>query len=261
MASGAAGSPPGGKAAPEEGSLTEQQARRYARVRALVRRAVGRFSRFGDLDTLYDPSGRDILDYGWAGDGDRAVALLGRGARSVSGFDLWWTEDDLERVEGLTRSSGAGDRIEFRLADPYATPFADDSFDIVIGASILHHLELDRALAEIRRVLRPGGRAVFVEPLARNPLMRIGRLLTRGTGGDAGRPLTEQDWALCASHFHDFEHVERELSTIPLMPLNLFLASGAQERLAQRAWTLDERLMARFPVVRKYARLTFLVLQ
>jgi SAM-dependent methyltransferase len=158
------------------------------------------------------------------------------------------------------RRTGVEESVDFRLADPYATPFADDSFDIVIGASILHHLDLDRALAEIRRVLRPGGRGVFVEPLARNPLMRLGRLLTRGARADAGRPLTEWDWALCERHFRDFDHIERELSTVPLMPLNLFLPAGAQESLARRAWALDERLMARFPGLRKYARITFLLL-
>ncbi len=260
MAIGAAGGQPGETVALEEGSLNKQQARRYARVRELVRRAVGRFSRFGDLDTLYEPSGRDILDYGWAGDGDRAIALIERGAKSVAGFDLWWKREDLERVGQLMRAAGVEQRVDFRLADPYATPFADDSFDIVIGASILHHLDLDRALGEIRRVLRPGGLGVFVEPLAHNPLMRLGRLLTRGARSDAGRPLTELDWALCARHFRDFEHVERELSTVALMPLNLLLSGGAQDRLARRAWALDERLMERFPGLRKYARITFLLL-
>ena len=106
MAIGAAGGQPGETVALEEGSLNEQQARRYARVRELVRRAVGRFSRFGDLDTLYEPSGRDILDYGWAGDGDRAIALIERGAKSVAGFDLWWKQEDLERVGQLMSSRG-----------------------------------------------------------------------------------------------------------------------------------------------------------
>ncbi len=261
MAIGAAGSQPGETDAHGEGSLDARQARRYARVRGLVRRAAGRFSRLGDLDTLYDPKGRDILDYGWAGDGDRATALIERGARSVAGFDLWWTEDDLERVRELMAGGGVLQSTDLRLADPYATPFADDSFDVVIGASILHHLELDRALAEIRRVLRPGGCGVFVEPLAHNPLMRLGRLLTPSAGTDAAHPLTEQDWALCAVHFGDFDHIERELSTVPLMPLNLLLSAGAQDRLARRAWSLDERLMARFPGVRKYARITFLLLR
>ncbi len=239
MLSDAAGSPPGEADAPPQGPVSDVRARRYIRTRALVRRAVGRFSRFGDLDGLYEPRDRDVLDYGWAGDGERALALLGRGARSVAGFDLWWTQDDLVRVSQLMPGAGVRERIDFRLADPYATPFAEDSFDIVIGASILHHLELDTALAEIRRVLRPGGRAVFVEPLAHNPLMRLGRLLTRRARTDAGRPFTEHDWSLCARHFDEFDHIERELSTILLMPLNLLLPVRAQERLpvAHGRWT------------------------
>jgi len=238
-----------------------EQGRRYARVRGLTSRAIGSFSRFGDLDTLYDPRERDILDYGWAGDGDRALALLRRGARSVAGFDLWWSEADLERVRELMRASGAGERTDFRLADPYSTPFAEDSFDIVIGASILLRLDLDRALGEIRRVLRVGGRAVFVEPLAHNPLLRLGRTLTRSARPDGGQPLNEDAWALCERHFPDFEHVERELCTIPLMPLNLLLGDRAQVGVAERVWALDERLMARFPGLRKHARITFLVLK
>lgn len=45
------------------------------------------------------------------------------------------------------------------------------------------------------------------------------------------------------------------------MPLNLILPVAAQERLARGAWSADERLMARFPGLRKYARITFLVLK
>jgi hypothetical protein len=92
--------------APHEEAPEHAQARGYVRVRQLIGRAIGSFSRFGDLDTLYDPRERDILDYGWAGDGDRAVALIRRGARMVTGFDLWWTQEGLERVEGLMRDAG-----------------------------------------------------------------------------------------------------------------------------------------------------------
>jgi hypothetical protein len=90
--------------------------------------------------------------------------------------------------------------------------------------------------------------------------MRLGRLLTRRTRADAGRPLTQHDWILCSRHFAAFEHVERELSTIPLTALNLLLPVGVQDRVARLAWSLDERLMKRFPRLRKHARLTFLLL-
>jgi SAM-dependent methyltransferase len=233
----------------------------YVRVRNLIRRAIGSFSRFDDLHTLYDPSGKDILDFGWAGDGDRARDLVRRGARRVVGFDLWWDEADVERVTRLARAAGVADRVEFGLADPYSTPYADHSFDVVVGHNIITHLDLERALPELRRLLRPGGRAVFVEPLAHNPVLRAGRALTRRVESEPGHPLTESDWELCAREFPGFQHTERELSTIPLMPLNLLLPAGAQRALARVAWRLDDRLMARFPRLRKHARLTFLVLE
>jgi ubiquinone/menaquinone biosynthesis C-methylase UbiE len=52
-------------------------------------------------------------------------------------------------------------------------PYADSSFDAVYGSSVLHHLDLDRALAEVFRVLRPGGRCVFAEPNILNPQVAV----------------------------------------------------------------------------------------
>lgn len=48
-------------------------------------------------------------------------------------------------------------------------PYADGTFDAVYGSSVLHHLDLDRALREVHRVLRRGGRIVFTEPNLLNP--------------------------------------------------------------------------------------------
>jgi SAM-dependent methyltransferase len=47
-------------------------------------------------------------------------------------------------------------------ADAESLPFADDSFDLVLGHAVLHHLpDLERSFAEFKRVLRPGGRILF----------------------------------------------------------------------------------------------------
>ena len=55
-----------------------------------------------------------------------------------------------------------GLEVETRAADAEALPFADESFDLVFGHAVLHHLpDLDRAFGEFRRVLRPGGRLFF----------------------------------------------------------------------------------------------------
>jgi ubiquinone/menaquinone biosynthesis C-methylase UbiE len=53
--------------------------------------------------------------------------------------------------------------------DAHRTSFEDNSFDLVLGCSVLHHLEWSRALKEIHRILVPGGSLRFSEPNLANP--------------------------------------------------------------------------------------------
>ncbi len=62
---------------------------------------------------------------------------------------------------------------DFRKADAMQLEFPDSSFDVVFGSSILHHLDMDRSLKEIFRVLKNGGRMVFAEPNMINPQILI----------------------------------------------------------------------------------------
>jgi 2-polyprenyl-3-methyl-5-hydroxy-6-metoxy-1,4-benzoquinol methylase len=57
----------------------------------------------------------------------------------------------------------------FEKADAHSLKYSDELFDVVFGSSILHHLEMEAALKEIYRVLKPGGRMVFAEPNMINP--------------------------------------------------------------------------------------------
>src|SRR5262252_8397137 len=67
--------------------------------------------------------------------------------------------------------SGAkvGARARFARGNAEVLPFRDSAFDVVYGCSVLHHLAVEVALREVRRVLRPGGRLVFSEPNLANP--------------------------------------------------------------------------------------------
>ena len=61
-------------------------------------------------------------------------------------------------------------------AQPFeALSYPDSFFDLAFGDAILHHVELDQAGAELRRVLRSGGRASFIEPLGMNPFLEFAR--------------------------------------------------------------------------------------
>jgi SAM-dependent methyltransferase len=121
------------------------------------------FARLGDVAGLL------ALDFG-CGHGMGAVVLARRGAR-VTAFDL----SPGYLAEARARASANGVAVDFVQADGERLPFADGFFDRIWGNAVLHHLDLDRAGGELRRVLRPGGVAVFCEPWGENPLLNLAR--------------------------------------------------------------------------------------
>ncbi len=71
------------------------------------------------------------------------------------------------------------------LADGLQLPFASGSLDMVYIQHVLHHIgNVDRALSEVRRVLRPGGILFLVETVEDNPIIRWGRRLYPSWLGD-----------------------------------------------------------------------------
>jgi SAM-dependent methyltransferase len=71
--------------------------------------------------------------------------------------------------------------VDGRVADAESLPHPDDSFDLVVGHAVLHHIpDVELAMREVLRVLRPGGRFVFAgEPTRRGEVLP--RLLSRMT--------------------------------------------------------------------------------
>jgi ubiquinone/menaquinone biosynthesis C-methylase UbiE len=242
----------------EKEFYNQKEATSYHLVRRWIWRALGEFKRNDEISNLYDPAGKNVLDYG-CGPGYLTKYLFEEGAVHVTGIDV--SEGEIEQARESAEKEGFADRSRFLAADAHATGFPDDSFDLIVGTSILHHLDLRVALEELRRILRPGGRAVFLEPLVHNPLLRLGRALTPSARTPDEHPLTTSDWEMCASIFDDFHHYEHEFLTIPLMPLNLILPLAVQRAFARRVGELDDRVLARFPATRKYARISFLVLE
>ena len=63
--------------------------------------------------------------------------------------------------------------ISFENQNAYALDYPDSSYDAVVGSSVLHHLDVEPALREIHRVLRPGGKITFTEPNMMNPQIAL----------------------------------------------------------------------------------------
>ena len=154
------------------------------------------------------------------------------------------------RAAAPTPSGSGSDNVRAIRADAESLPFADESFDLVLGHAVLHHLpDLDRAFAEFRRVLRPGGRIVFAgEPsrvgdriagvpkrAARPARPALAAGATRGTrGSDQGRPRNPG-----AAHDHE---LEGEVDIHAFAPADLAATGDAApasptSRSAARSWS------------------------
>ena len=130
--------------------------------------------------------GARILDYA-CGAGEFSIILARRGYR-VTGFDL--SDEGVRIARSLAEKYEVTDRTEFHQANAQDLAFDDDSFDLAVGKAVLHHIcKYPGTGNELHRVLKPGGRAVFCEGVASNPLVRIARWFTaRDAPGDV--PLT-----------------------------------------------------------------------
>jgi 2-polyprenyl-3-methyl-5-hydroxy-6-metoxy-1,4-benzoquinol methylase len=135
---------------------------------------------------------RSVLEYG-CGLGTLTVVLARSGAR-VTAIDL--SPASVEVARRRAEVNGVADRIEFVIASGEALPFPDASFDVAVGKAVLHHIDPHEGARELARVLRPGGRATFSEPLGTNPLLVFARAhlpypAKHHRGAD--RPLTRAD--------------------------------------------------------------------
>jgi SAM-dependent methyltransferase len=203
------------------------------------------------IDRLGDLHGKAALDYG-CGHGMAAVVMARRGAHAT-GFDL---SPGYVREAG-ERARANGVEVRFVVADGEQLPFVDRSFDAVWGNAILHHLDLDRAGAELHRVLRPGGVAVFCEPWGGNPVLEFARRRLPYPGKHRTRderPLRSRDLAPLRQFFPDL-HVEG------FQLLSMLRRAGTARLLVNRLAAIDARLLARFPGLGNCCRYVVLTLR
>ena len=150
-------------------------------VRTLKNLVPGRLSWF---DRQIDWAGKRVLDLGCAG-GFMAEALADRGAQ-VTGIDP--AEKAIAAARAHART--VGHAIAYDVGVGEALPYDRAGFDAVVCVDVLEHVsDLDRVLAEVARVLRPGGLFLF-DTINRNLLARLAtitmaedilHLLPRGT--------------------------------------------------------------------------------
>jgi SAM-dependent methyltransferase len=196
---------------------------------------------------LGDVRGRRVVDFG-CGSGANTVLLANRGA-DVWGVDI--SADLIRLAERRLAVNGRAGGARFVVASAHDLPFPDGSVDVLFGIAILHHLDLHLVSREVHRVLRPGGRAIFQEPVRNSRAVRAIRALIPHRAPDVSpfeRPLTDEELKAFAAPFAEMRVRAFGLPHVALGQVVPFI-----RRRVNRLYRLDAALLRRFPSLTHFA--------
>jgi 2-polyprenyl-3-methyl-5-hydroxy-6-metoxy-1,4-benzoquinol methylase len=217
---------------------------------------------YSKVKELFKSPPQRLLDFGCgAGYGSVLFATVGY---EVWGFDI--SPNNVALSAEYAERYGVHDRTHFKEGTAEKLEFESDFFDVVAGLDILHHVNIPDAIAECWRVLKPGGTAVFREPL-RAPVFdrlrgsRFGRWLVPNEMS-FDKHVTEDERKLDAS---DLAAIRRTFPQFTIHRFRLFsrvtkLLSN-DERTLGKLERLDQRLLASAPLLGRFAGEGVLVLQ
>lgn len=203
------------------------------------------------LDLARDAS--SVLEYG-CGQGSLATDLA-CGSAHVTGIDI--SPVAIAQSAALAEEKGVATRTTFEVMDAERLGYDDASFDVVCGCAILHHLDLVASYGEVARVLRPGGRAVFLEPLGHNPAINWYRDRTPELRTPDEAPLRRVDLDLARRWFGTVEIHYFELLTLAAIPFSSLPGFRAVVNALGRA---DQALFKVVPSLTRHAWFAILLL-
>jgi len=206
----------------------------------------------GDYD-----NGACILEVG-CGDCVDSLTLAGRHNR-VWAIDI--SERRLSDGRQNVIAAGKADQVFPLCMDATRLAFSDNTFDLIVGNSVLLFLDIEVFAPECYRVLKPGGRAIFPnESMALHPLMKLRRALPQVSARERiARRITIDSINRMSRHFDGVMHREFYLWSVLLAPLAARYGSTRFGATAVHfAHTFDDFLLRIVPRFRKYCWISVL---
>lgn len=164
------------------------------------------------MELLSKYTAKRTLEIG-CGLGNYAIQMALKGA-NVSAIDI--CNYAIKQAQAIANRENL--KIDFSIMDAENLEFKSNEFDLVYGIGILHHLNLNKVIPEIRRALKPGGKAIFREPMGHNPFINLFRLLTPRLHSRDEHPLKMKDLYFIEGYFPHFEAKFYYLFTIIAAP-------------------------------------------
>jgi 2-polyprenyl-3-methyl-5-hydroxy-6-metoxy-1,4-benzoquinol methylase len=210
---------------------------------------------------FHSPSQR-LLDFG-CGSGTQSIRYAKIGYQVV-GFDI--STKNIEGCKALAYKYHLSGNTQFDVQAAEELSYADESFDVIAGVDILHHLEIEPSIGQVHRLLKPGGIAVFREHIEVPVIdaLRNTSLVRRFFPNDASynKNITQDERKLSA---HDIKFIQS------IFPRHVLLRFGLISRMhyffpaapgkASRVEKMDHALMNIFPFLQRLGGSIILILR
>ena len=188
-------------------SLTEINLREKKFHNNLQSKSKGRFenifykalySMYEDFNAYTSQKSKNkiVLDYG-CGIGSVTQKIATLKPSKLFGIDI----SEISISKAIENAKNLNLQINYSVDNCEETKFKAETFDLVFGSGILHHLDLEKSLVEINRILKKGGEMVFLEPLGANPLINFYRKLTPKSRSKDEHPFLKKDFNFISSLF------------------------------------------------------------
>tara|TARA_B100002051_G_C16721213_1_gene632566 strand:+ start:695 stop:1429 length:735 start_codon:yes stop_codon:yes gene_type:complete len=128
---------------------------------------------------------KNTLEFG-CGNGVHTEKILNFNPLKITAIDI------SEEAIRVAKDKGSN-KINYIVENCEDTKLDSNSFDIIYGVGILHHLNLKKTVKEIERLLKKNGSLIFIEPLGTNPLINFYRKLTPSSRSEDEHPLVFSD--------------------------------------------------------------------
>lgn len=164
----------------------------------------------------------------------------------------------LRTIGARAAASGFAATVAPLRADAQLLPLATASVDLVYGENFLMYVDPAQIGREAARVLKPGGRAVFLEPTAHHPFIRLYRRFGSPYRGTAPKYFTVADIGRLGAGFSTVTHEEHYLFSVLALPFATYPFLFA---LVFRPLDRLDRLITRvIPALRRFGWLTVVTL-
>jgi ubiquinone/menaquinone biosynthesis C-methylase UbiE len=215
------------------------------------------------LECLGDLKGKKILEIG-PGQGQETLLFAKEGAqvyaldisskslkfiKSLSGVQ--YSVPDVESNEQTAKDTG---QINFIHANAEQLPFKGETFDRVFAQTMLMHTDALQIAKECARILRSGGKAVFMEPLKGNPLLYVYRNVFSPFKFTFPRYIGLKEGEQMGRYFKMYLH--REFYLTALVGISVNTKKALYQKIKQNLERIDNWLMQRLPPLRALCWMT-----